>query len=111
MVAVPGSVMPSASVTHAIVEAVPISLQWPAPGIHAASSSSYSSSVILAGAELVGVAPQVGADRRARARGARPASTVPPVSMIAGTSALAAPISCAGCVLSQPPISTTASNG
>ena len=35
----------------------------------------------------------------------------PPVIMMAGTSTLAAPISCAGTVLSQPPISTTASIG
>ena len=35
----------------------------------------------------------------------------PPVSTIAGTSALAAPISCAGTVLSHPPSSTTASKG
>jgi hypothetical protein len=35
----------------------------------------------------------------------------PVTSRIAGTSALAAPISCAGTVLSQPPISTTASIG
>ena len=35
----------------------------------------------------------------------------PPVSMIAGTSALAAPISCAGVVLSHPARSTTPSRG
>ena len=49
--------------------------------------------------------------RRARGRGSTPACTGPPVTMIAGTSALAAPISCAGTVLSQPPSSTTASSG
>ena len=35
----------------------------------------------------------------------------PPVSAMAGTPALAAPMSCAGTVLSQPPTSTTASSG
>ena len=49
--------------------------------------------------------------RRAAGRGTRPACDGPPVIMIAGTSALAAPISCAGIVLSQPPSSTTASSG
>ena len=39
------------------------------------------------------------------------ASIGPTGTMIAGTSADAAPISCAGTVLSQPPISTTASIG
>ena len=38
-------------------------------------------------------------------------SAGPAVSAIAGTSAESAPISCAGTVLSQPPISTTASSG
>ena len=103
--------MPSASATPAIVEAVPISLQWPSDGILAASSSSYSSSVILPGAVLVRVLPEVGADRRARGRGSTAGLAGPPVSMIAGTPALAAPISCAGTVLSQPPSSTTASSG
>ena len=36
IVAAPGSVIPSASVTQAIVDAVPISLQWPGEGIQAA---------------------------------------------------------------------------
>ena len=49
--------------------------------------------------------------RRARDRGSMAGSAGPPVSAIAGTSALAAPISCAGTVLSQPPSSTTASSG
>jgi hypothetical protein len=40
-----------------------------------------------------------------------PVSIGPVTNWIAGTLALAAPISCAGTVLSQPPISTTASIG
>ena len=40
-----------------------------------------------------------------------PFSCGPPVTSIAGTSALAAPISNAGVVLSQPPSSTTPSSG
>ena len=40
-----------------------------------------------------------------------PLSCGPPVTMTAGTSALAAPISCAGVVLSQPLSRTTASIG
>jgi len=41
----------------------------------------------------------------------RPRSIGPPVTMIAGTSAEAAPISMAGVVLSQPESSTTPSSG
>jgi hypothetical protein len=40
-----------------------------------------------------------------------PVSIEPVISWIAGSPAEAAPISCAGTVLSQPPISTTASIG
>ena len=40
-----------------------------------------------------------------------PRSIGPPVTMIAGSPALAAPISCAGVVLSQPHRSTTPSSG
>ncbi len=41
----------------------------------------------------------------------RPFSIGPPVTMMAGMSALAAPISCAGVVLSHPHTSTTPSTG
>ena len=41
----------------------------------------------------------------------RPRSIGPPVTMIAGTSGEAAPMSIAGVVLSQPESSTTASSG
>jgi len=44
--AAPGSVSPSASVTHAIVEAVPIVMQWPFERDIAFSISSNSTSVI-----------------------------------------------------------------
>ena len=49
--------------------------------------------------------------RRAARRGARPVIIGPATSWIAGTPADAAPMSCAGTVLSQPPTSTTASIG
>ena len=47
MDAVPGSAIPSASTSEVMVEAVPISWQWPAEGTIAASSSSYSAAEIL----------------------------------------------------------------
>ena len=106
----PGSDIPSASTTPAIVEAVPSSLQWPADGINAASSSSYSSLDIRPAAVLGRVPPEIGPDAElAAAKVGRPPG--PPVSMIAGTPALAAPISWAGTVLSQPASRTTASSG
>ena len=45
--AVPGRAIPSASTSEVIVDAVPISWQWPAEGTIAASSASYSAAVIL----------------------------------------------------------------
>jgi hypothetical protein len=44
--AAPGRVRPSASVTHAIVEAVPIVMQWPCERDMASSISSNSRSVM-----------------------------------------------------------------
>ena len=66
---------------------------------------------MLAGAQLVDQPPEAGA----RSPSSPPVSdrgvAGPLVRKMTGTSALAAPISSAGWVLSQPPSSTTASNG
>ncbi len=107
----PVSVMPSASARLVIVVAVPITVQWPALRDRQPSISAISSSVILPGAVQV---EQLAARRcpsRSPASRQRPCSIGPPVTMIAGISALAAPISCAGVVLSQPHSSTTPSIG
>ena len=60
--ALPGSDMPSASTTAAMVEAVPISLQWPADGADRRLELVVLASAHPPGAELVGVLPEVGAD-------------------------------------------------
>ncbi len=88
--ALPGSAMPSASAIDAIVDAVPITAQVPAVVAQKRRQS-------------------VHAPRRS------PRYEVgiigPARSCTAGRSAETAPMSCAGTVLSQPPISTTASIG
>ncbi len=89
---------------------MPISGQWPAEGPEAASSSSYSSRVIRP-ARRSSVYSQRSVPTPISLPRKTPGVAGPPVSMIAGTSALAAPSSCAGTVLSQPAISTTASSG
>ena len=108
--AVPGSVMPSASAIEAMVLAVPITAQVPAVVARLPSTSSISSSETFAGAVFRPEAPAVGAGAEPLAVDAI-GSIGPPTSWIAGRSADAAPINCAGTVLSQPPTSTTASIG
>ena len=109
--AVPGSDIPSASTSAAIVEAVPSSLQWPAPWIVAGLELVELRLGHPAGAHLLDVVPEVGAGAElAAAEDA--GSAGPAVSMIAGTSALARAHqlrrarSCR-----SPPSSTTASSG
>ena len=108
--ALPGSAMPSASAMQAIVLAVPITAQVPAvvarlPSISSISSASTSPARYFAQKRRQSVqAPS-------RSPRWRPVIIGPVTSWIAGRSAEAAPISCAGTVLSQPPISTTASIG
>ena len=110
MAALPGRATPSASAIEAIVEAVPITMQWPVERDRhdstSASSSSESSPARRCVQSLRASVPEPSSWSRHT-----PRSMGPPVTMIAGTSAEAAPISIAGVVLSQPESSTTASSG
>ena len=109
-VAAPGSVKPSVSASDAMVEAVPITMQVPEVGIRlSCARSRFASSRVPARKAAHSRRQSVQAPSRAPSW--RPASIGPTGSTIAGTSALTAPISSAGIVLSQPPISTTASTG
>jgi hypothetical protein len=110
MAALPGSVMPRASAIEAIVEAVPMTMQWPDErDMHDSASHSSSSVSVPARRSLHRrhrSVPEPSSSRRQL-----PRSMGPPVTMIDGTSAEAAPSSIAGVVLSQPESSTTASSG
>ena len=93
--------MPSASAMLAIVEAVPIVMQWPLLRDWPASASKKSSQVICrprtSSENFQTIVPEPMSPPRYL-----PLSIGPPVTMIVGRSTLAAPISCAGVVLSQP---------
>jgi hypothetical protein len=109
-VAPPGSIMPSASVTAAMVDAVPITMQVPAVLTSDPSTSrirASSSSPLRWRAQ--NLRQSVQAPRRSPSHD--PASIEPTTSTMTGTSDDAAAISWAGTVLSQPPSSTTASIG
>ncbi len=110
MAALPVRVMPSASAIDAIVEAVPITMQWPAERLMHDSASQNSSSVSRPARRSVQRRQRSVPEPSSSSRH-RPLSIGPPVSMMAGTSAEAAPMSMAGVVLSQPESSTTASRG
>ncbi len=108
--AVPGSIMPSASAIAAMVLAVPITAQVPAVVARLPSISSISSRLTSPARKRAQKRRQsVQAPSRSPRHG--PVIIGPVTSWIAGTLAEAAPISCAGTVLSQPPTSTTASIG
>jgi hypothetical protein len=102
--------MPSASLHSAIVLAVPITMQVPAEG----ASLLLISPISWSDTEPARYWPQ---KRRQSVQAPRrsplwsPVIIGPVTSTIEGTLALAAPISNAGTVLSQPPISTAASTG
>ena len=106
----PGSVIPSASLIEAIVEAVPMSMQWPCVRLVEASASRYSSGVSsprrAASANFQYPLPDP-----TRLPRKYPGCAGPPVTTMQGTSALAAPINDAGPLLSQPASRTTASSG
>jgi hypothetical protein len=110
MAALPGRVMPRASAMEAIVDAVPITMQWPDDRDMHDSASQNSSSVIFP-ARLSAHSRQPSVPEPSSSVRHLPLSMGPPVTMIAGTSAEAAPMSIAGVVLSQPESSTTASSG
>ena len=95
----------------AMVEAVPIVLQWPRLRIIERLGAQ---EVVLRqrpGAHLLAEPPHVGAAAERRARGRCPVSIGPPGTTTAGRSTDAAAMSSAGIVLSQPPSSTTPSIG
>ncbi len=106
----PGSCMPSASAMQAIVEAVPIVMQCPLERAMRPSAKKHSSSVIRpvfrSSSNFRTWVPDPTSWPRYL-----PLSIGPPVTMTAGRPTLAAPMSMAGVVLSQPDSSTTPSSG
>ncbi len=110
MAAQPVSDMPSASAIAFIDDAVPMVLQWPTLGAEAQVMSMNCGMSIspLASSRR---ACQTTVPEPARWPLYQPFSIGPPDSTIAGMSTLAAPISRAGVVLSQPVVSTTPSIG
>ena len=106
----PGSIMPIASVRDAIVLAVPITMQVPAEGKSEPWTSSSRSSSKLPALYSAHV-PRQSEHAPSTLSSKRPPIIGPAVTQMAGISALAAPMSCAGRVLSQPPSSTTPSMG
>ena len=110
MAAVPGSDMPNASAMQAMVLAVPITAQVPAVVARRPSTWSISARSTVPARYLPQKLRQsVQAPRRCPRW--RPVLIGPVTSWMAGRLAEAAPMSCAGTVLSHPPISTTASIG
>ena len=102
--------MPSASAAEVMVDAVPIVMQWPGERAmpHSSSASSHSPiSPARASSQNfhMSVPLPSGSPRQL------PGSIGPAGTKMAGRFALAAPISSAGVVLSQPPISTAPSTG
>src|SRR5216110_508513 len=108
--ALPGRVMPRASAIEAIVDAVPMTMQWPDERERHASTSQSSSSVRRSARRSAHRRRTSVPEPSSSARHL-PRSIGPPVTMMAGTSAEAAPISMAGVVLSQPESRTTESSG
>ncbi len=89
---------------------MPIVLQWPGEGAAEATISMNSSSLISPAASS-SRAFQTMVPEPVRSPRNQPLSIGPPESTIAGMSTVAAAISCAGVVLSQPVVSTTPSMG
>jgi hypothetical protein len=102
--------MPSASTIDAIVDAVPIVMQWPAErDMHDSTSTmsaSFISPVFNISVNFHTCVPEPMSSPRNL-----PFSIGPPDKPIVGRSHEAAPINSAGVVLSQPIINTTPSNG
>ncbi len=108
--ALPGRPMPSASTMHAIVEAVPMVMQWPWERCMQPSASWKSSSVIVP-ARTSSDMVQTSVPEPMSVPRYLPLSIGPPETPMVGRSTLAAPISRDGVVLSQPISSTTPSIG
>src|SRR3954452_18208306 len=110
MAAPPGSIMPSASVREFMVVAVPMVLQKPGEGAEEATSSTYSSWLILPAASSF-LACHLMVPEPVRWLLYQPFSIGPTDRAIAGMLTVAAAISSAGVVLSQPVVRTTPSRG
>src|SRR3712207_6079622 len=106
----PGRLIPSASASEFMVEAVPIVLQCPGEGAEEAISSTYSASVISPAARS-SRAFQLIVPEPVRLPLYQPLSIGPPDRTIAGMLIVAAAIRQAGVVLSHPVVSTTPSIG
>src|SRR5216117_3305606 len=110
MAAQPGRLMPSASASAFIVDAVPIVLQCPGEGAEDATSSMNSAPSISPAASSCRAFQMIVPDP-VRSPLNQPLSIGPPDSTIAGMFTVAAAIMQAGVVLSQPVVSTTPSSG
>ena len=106
----PGIVMPSASATTAIVEAVPIVLQWPLPRIMDCSDCR-NCALEMVPARASSLSRQTSVPQPSASPRKWPVSIGPPGTTTAGMSTDAAAMSSAGIVLSQPPRSTSPSIG
>ena len=94
----------------AMVDAVPMVMQWPADrDMHA--SASKKSAIFILPARTSSLICHTPVPEPMRSPWKLPLSIGPPETTIAGTSQLAAPISSDGVVLSQPHSSTTPSMG
>src|SRR5207249_11537147 len=101
---------PSASTIAAIVDAVPMVMQWPCERfMH--DSASWNSERVIFPARRSSDIDQVFVPEPMSVPRYLPESIGPPDTPIAGISTLAAPIRSEGVVLSQPIRSTTPSNG
>src|SRR3954469_7587059 len=110
MAAQPGRLMPRASASPFIVDAVPMVLQWPGDGAEEATSSTKAASSISPAASI-SRARQTMVPDPVRSPLYQPFSIGPPDSTIAGRFTVAAAIRQAGVVLSQPVVRTTPSSG
>src|SRR5690349_20360475 len=110
MAALCGSVMPSASAMQAMVDAVPMVLQVPAERDIPACADMISCSVMVPALTCPDSCHTTVPEPMSRPL-CLPLSIGPPLTAMAGTSQLAAPINSAGVVLSQPTSSTTPSIG
>ena len=110
MAALVGSAMPSDSDMLAIVDAVPIVMQWPTErDMHA--SASMNSRIDMSPARTMSSNFHTWVPEPICSSRNRPLSIGPPETTMVGRSQLAAPMSNAGVVLSQPTSSTTPSRG
>src|SRR5471032_2723263 len=110
MAALCGSVVPSASAMQAIVDAVPMVLQVPAER-EWPDSADMNSCMVISPAFTCSCSCHTAVPEPMFLPFSLPFSIGPPLTTIVGTSTLAAPISSAGVVLSQPTSSTTPSIG